>query len=92
MDTFTLAVFLLIIIIAINQKVFWAAMGIGLLLVVSLRSMGLMLLTAIGLLIVIMLRSTSPFWGVAMAVLVITIFIVSRKGAASPYGPEMLMG
>jgi hypothetical protein len=95
MDSFTLVVFLVLIMIALQSNIMWAAIGLVALLVLSMKSLGLLVLTIVGILVVVMFKIDNPFVWVILAAVIVGIFILKRgETGAGPemYSPEMMLG
>ncbi|MCD6522158.1 MAG: hypothetical protein J7K68_00255 [Candidatus Diapherotrites archaeon] len=93
MDIFTLAVFLIMIMISINQGVTWAAAALMVLLVLGLRSKGLLVIVIVGLAIGAMFGAKAPLLWFLLAVIIIGVFIIKQEGRGpESYSPSMLMG
>ena len=93
MDSFTLVIFLIMIMIAINQGVTWAAGILILLFVVAVRSKGLLIMAVIGLLLAYMFQAQQEIIMVVVAVVVLGLFMFAKgHGGPETYSPGMLLG
>lgn len=93
MDSFTLVIFLIMIMVTINQGITWAAGLLILLFVVAVRSKGLLVMAAIGLLLAYMFQSQQQMIMLVVAVIVLGLFMFTKsKGGQQMYSPGMLLG
>jgi hypothetical protein len=92
LDTFTLAIFLLMVMIAINQGLTWAAAGLMLLLVLTMHNKALLALAVIGILAGFWLGAASQALWVLVAVVVVAAFAFKTGGGPEAYSPEAMFG
>ena len=93
MDTFTLVIFLIMIMVTINQGITWAAALLMLLFVVAVRSKGLLAVAVIGLLLAYMFQAQQEAIMLFASVIVLGIFMFTKAhGGPESYSPGMLLG
>ncbi len=91
MDTFSIAIFLLVIMIAASQAGFWPAAALMLLLAFALRHSGILVLTVLGLSAIFLLQAESTGIYILAAIIVFAIVATHQKGGGG-YSPQWLMG
>jgi len=93
MDTFTLVIFLIMIMVAINQGITWAAAALMVLFVAAVRDKGLIVMALVGLVLAFMFQSQEQIIMLVASVVIIGIYMFT-KGSSGPefYSPEMLLG
>ena len=93
MDSFTLIIFLVMIMVTINQGTTWMAGILILLFVIAVRSKGLLIMTAIGLLLAYMFQAEQEIIMVVVAVVILGLFMFTKNhGGPESYSPGMLLG
>jgi hypothetical protein len=93
MDTFTVVIFLIMIMVAINQGITWAAALLMLLFVVAVRHSGILVVALIGLALAFMFQAQQQLIMLVASVVILGIFMF-MKGGRGPemYSPGMLLG
>ncbi len=93
MDSFTLAVFLIMLMLAISQEVTWAVIGLAALMIFLLRSAGLGFLLVIGILVTVMWSSMSQYVWIILAVAILGVYFYHQSGGRGPggYSPNRVM-
>ncbi len=94
MDSLTLIIFLLLLALAINANQHWIALGIAVILMISVRSLTLGLLVLAGTVLMLYMKDQVSFWWVILGLLMLAAFLMNKGGDTGPemYTPEMLMG
>lgn len=93
MDTFTLVIFLIMIMVAINQGITWAAGLLILLFVTAVRNKGLIIAALIGLLLAYMFQSQQQIIMLIVSVIILGVFMFTKgKSGSQMYSPGMLLG
>lgn len=94
MDSLTLIIFLLLIALAINANQPVVALGIAIIVLVSIRSIALGLTILVGVALMIYLKNAIEFWWVILGLLMLAAFLMQKSEGSGPemYTPEMLMG
>ena len=93
MDTFTLIVFLLLVMIALHQELTVIAIALLMLLVLGSKSKGLIAIAVLGIGAGYYLQAMQEVLWVVIAVVIVAV-LAFKQGAAGPeaYSPQMLMG
>jgi len=91
MDSFSLAIFLLVIMITASQAGFVPAAALMLLLAFSLRHAGIIVLIVLGIAGAFLLQPNATSIYILAAIIVFAIVLVKQKKGGG-YSPEWLMG
>lgn len=91
MDSFSIAIFLLVIMIAASQAGFLPAAGLLLVLAFALRHSGIIVLVVLGLGAIFLLQAESTGIYILVAMVVFAV-IVTRQKKGGGYSPQWLMG
>jgi len=93
MDTFTVVIFLIMIMVAVSQGVTWAAGLLMLVFVVAVRHKGLLAIAIIGVLLAYMFQAQQDMIMLFASVAVLGVFMfIKDKGGSQMYSPGMLLG
>lgn len=93
MDVFTLAIFIILTMIALNQQNPWLAAGLLIVLVFTMHSRGLIALVIIGLVLGFMTgMPILVMWGLLVAIFIVSFLIQQGGTGPGAYSPTALMG
>jgi len=93
MDSLTAVIFLIMIMVTMNQGITWAAALLVLLFVFAVRSKGLVIMAIVGLLLAYMFQAQQQIIMLVVAVVVLGVFTFTKgKGGPEMYSPGMLLG